>query len=464
MQTRGVVVLVLAVLVSGGVLLRLADSTPRLLDSVLRPEYAWQESYRSFDTNPFGCQAVFDLVRSSQKPPVEAVYYSPEFVFEGYADKILGYNRSLAELAKPDTLGSTPYSYVLISNELTMSEQNAQALLRSAEFGNTVFIAANRIYGYLADTLGVELTFPNQSPFPAPYELDPSSEYNRQEWGRFLQPTGQVSVLTTEARTGTAHYTVHGGHQQGYVSVFNPKRTEILGFTRDLNSETRRPNFIRIPYGAGQILLHANPILLTNYYTAHDSVNAYQRQVLSYLPTNQPVLWDESQKPDGGAAKPLLSFFMNDRSLRAAAGVFVAICLVYVLAYAKRRQRTIPVLQPNVNTTLTFIEAIAQLYFSRKAHASIGQKQITFFLDDVRNRLLLPTDKLDADFWARLAEKAEIPPERLTQLRTYIQELDRNPEIRLTETQLLELYRALQAFYRDTQRFAVHKTGTGLQN
>jgi hypothetical protein len=144
---------------------------------------------------------------------------------------------------------------------------------------------------------------------------------------------------------------------------------------------------------------------------------------------------------------------MNDRSLRAAAGVFVAICLVYLLAYAKRRQRTIPVLEPNLNTTLTFIEAISQLYFSRRAHASIGQKQVLFFLDDVRNRLLLPTDKLDADFWARLAEKAEIPAEKLERLKSYVQELDGNPDIRLTESQLLELYRALQAFYRDTQRF-----------
>jgi hypothetical protein len=58
---------------------------------------------------------------------------------------------------------------------------------------------------------------------------------------------------------------------------------------------------------------------------------------------------------------------------------------------SKRVQRPIPVIKRPQNTSLSFIETMARLYYRRHDHLDIARKRFTYFLEFLRSRYFINT-------------------------------------------------------------------------
>jgi hypothetical protein len=216
----------------------------------------------------------------------------------------------------------------------------------------------------------------------------------------------------------------------GYVNYFtkiDSTKTDILGV-----NENGKPNFIQQKIGSGTLLVHLYPEVLLNYFLVEKQNYKYTEALLSYLPRNTDKIIIKISKSQSSAGssyngesdkdpnRDFMSFIRSERNLWWALLLGLAIFGLVVLFGFKRRQRLIPVQQPIVNNTLEFAKTIGDLYFNQKNNADIANKKITYWQELVRAKYLIPTSKMETEFWDKLSKKSGADSHLLKQLESNI--------------------------------------------
>jgi hypothetical protein len=219
-----------------------------------------------------------------------------------------------------------------------------------------------------------------------------------------------------------------------------------------------KPNFVRINYGKGAFYLHCTPLAFTNYYLLHEAQKNYAEQVLNYLP-NAKTWWDEPSKTerysgDSDAFMPELAldykgpfdFILSQPSLKWAWYMIWGLVALFLVFRAKRRQRIIPVNEPNVNSSLQFVQNIGRLYFLKNNHKQLGEQKMRFFMHTLRHRFGLPTHLPKAELIPRIVQKTGIAEAHISAIFSQADYINYAGEISTDD--LIELHNALQIFYQ----------------
>lgn len=227
---------------------------------------------------------------------------------------------------------------------------------------------------------------------------------------------------------------------QVYFELYDYFQGEVLGYVDTIG----KPNFIRVPWGAGSFYVHTNPLAFTNI-SLLDSLNGdYYQKVLSFLPPNLNVVWDESQKNKLEEQKTPFRVLLQYPALRWAYLLLLVGGVLYVLFRSKREQRVIPVIRPPENRTLEFVSVVSSLYYRNRDHVGIARKRVDYFLEEVRYFYKLRTDDLNDEFVELLAERSGVPAEKVTRL-VEIMVMVRKA-VYVSEEQLLELVKYIELF------------------
>ncbi len=135
---------------------------------------------------------------------------------------------------------------------------------------------------------------------------------------------------------------------------------------------------------------------------------------------------------------------LSQPALRWALYLTLAGLLLFMVLEAKRKQRAIPVVQPPANTTLEFVDTVSKLFLRTRDHKNIADKQIHYFLDELRTRYRLDTSQLNEAFEERLAHKSGKPQADVQALVSAI----RGAQMRdtLSADELVELCRKIEGF------------------
>lgn len=303
--------------------------------------------------------------------------------------------------------------YIFVGHAFRLTEREGGRLLQWVERGNDLFVSARKFADTLLDVCALRKG--------VAYGRDTSVLLAGEDTCRYFFPEDKYCFFCPD-------------------STF---RGKVLGF-RDAPV---CPDFVVVPYGKGQVWLHANPYAFSNY-AALDSVNGdYWFKALSWLPEDKPmVLWDAYASMGREGEQSLLRVLLHYPALRVAWWLVLAVAVFYVLFRAKRRQRSIPVVRLPENGMLEFVRTVSQLYFKQKEHAVIVRKQVEFFLGEVRAVWHLPTDRLDGNFARLLAEAAGVEEERANELVRLMETVRETPKV--TEFTLRRLMDLTDAFVR----------------
>ncbi|MBP6731576.1 MAG: hypothetical protein KA149_05925 [Chitinophagales bacterium] len=396
-----------------------------VLIGVMQPtEINWTPTYSSADKIPYGN---FVLYKQLQTLFAKNEVFTSEVPFYNYVNE----------------QENQPANFIIVNNQCSADELDVNAMMNFVRDGGNVFIATNGLSAALEDSLGISIT-----------ETIAYGRLANSDSGK----TTPLYFLNPALQSGQSY-----NFKQGYVNYKIIDVDSVAKKTPVLleHYHNRLPrialgtyagedvNFARIPLGEGSFYIHSFPIAFTNYNMLKGNNNEYVAKCLSYLP-NQTVYWDEYYKPNKfRAAQTPLRYILSVPAYRWAYYVAIFSILIYVVVYARRQQRIIPIIEPFKNLSLEFARTVGTLYYQQKDHRDLAEKKMTYFLERVRNHYYLATNLTNEDFQEKLAYKSNTEKETVKEIfRIYFNYIREQRSI--NEQILIVFNAALEKFYNES--------------
>jgi len=392
-----------------------------ILLQVLSPKpINWNLSYSSDDKNPYGAYELRNQLKN---------------IFP---------SKKLEDTETPlyNTLHNNTYThtnYIIINQIFNPDKLDTKELLKFAEQGNNVFIAANFFTGNFADTLKL-----NTQNFWGIENYDTTGNVNNFT-GAFFQKDTARFYFVSKHLNPNKQYVYSKGIENTYFSNFDTSRTTILGKNSLSNNGI---NFIKIKWQKGNIFISTAPEVFSNYHFVSNN-HDYVYTCLSYLP-NQAVIWDEYYKVGNVIEQNPFRVLFNNEALLAAYYLTLLGLLIFMIIGIKRKQRIIPVLESFENTTLQFVDVVGTLYYQTGNHKNIADKKINYFLDYIRTNFQVKTNLYDDTFISRISNLSGINRDEVHKLFYYFADI--NIKTSITENELIKLNQLIEIFYKENKR------------
>jgi hypothetical protein len=322
--------------------------------------------------------------------------------------------------------------YFIVADKLILSDEDLNALLRYVDNGNQLFISAAYFDRSLMDTLQLKAAYHSTVNF-----------FDSSLFMPGMMKQTSVSFYDTLVQGSSKYGFFYFPFERKFTS-FDSSASKIISV-----NENNEPDCISFPYGNGRIFMHLHPEVFSNYFLLKKNNRKYAEQLLSYVSQNRnAVYWDDYYRMGLPPSKSFSSFgiFLKYEPLRWALWLAVAALLLYLLTGSKRRQRAVPVLEANTNSSVSFVETIGRLYLQKRDHHNIVHKMVTYFLERVRNHYYLNTSQLNREFFSSLSRKSGIAETEVKELFEYITQLQETPEI--SDLQLLELNNRMLPYFK----------------
>lgn len=377
------------------------------------------ETYRNDDKNPFGGYAAYQEV----------------IKFYGNVEPVFGDGESIEEDAgdeESDSIQTTRSLYMIIADELVLSDKDVDWIVRYVEGGNDLFMSAN----LLSNNVLRKMEIKTNQVF-ARVEEQPGNMKDTRVNIYFGKDMPEVSY--------NFYYYPFSNYFQSYVK----ESASIQG-----TNGKGQPDFIILFIGKGRLYLHLAPRAFSNYFLLTRDNMDYLHHVLNFFrPDPSVVYWDEYYKrlqderrnSRNGQNFSSLRVIMGHPFLKWAFALAVAGFLMFLFSNMKRRQRIIPKQVPPSNASVDFVETVARLYYVNKNNKNIAEKLITYFYEYVRTRYFLRNVGHGDIFVSRLAGKKGMKTEEIEELITCIRQTEMMDEV--PDEQLLKLNQLLENFY-----------------
>ncbi len=394
-----------------------------------------KKAYRQKSDQPYGTQVAYRVLEN----------YFPE-------KKLSKIIKNVADELPRDSAGGR--NYIFVGEALYLDSLSTNRLLEFVARGNTALISSK--------------TIPFDLMFHLYYEECEEAVWD--DYETLNDTSARLSLLEPALTKDPVFQYVNRNVVRPYGWHYLPDRyfcTRLpqrpLGYVND-----SLIGFAEFPYGQGRFLLHTNPIVFSNYSLLRPGAQTYAQGIWSHLEAGD-TWWDDlSQVPEAVARRrnrngqgrsdmPAedhpLTFILQQPALAWAWYLLAGMAVTWLFFRAKRRQRIIPVLPKNENSSYEFIGTIANLHFRERDFQAQSIQQMKLFLAQLRERygVVAPMDantwlpRTDDEFFRRLARLSEVPE---TQLRLIFAKYADGVQYTATEETMVDLHLAMEGFFR----------------
>ncbi len=432
MSNRSLLLLILlAIVLLGGMFYYYYESS--------QPKFDWSEvswnkkAYRQHNDQPYGTRIAYRLLES----------YFP-------GKKLRKITQNVGDELPHDSVAGR--SYVFIGEALYLDSIGTSRLLQFVAAGNTALISSKTI------------------PFDLMFHLyyHECDEIGWDDYATLSDTFARLSLIEPSLQQDPVFHFAYQNKPQNYDWHYIPERYFCSG-------QAQRPlgyvndsvvGFAEFPFGQGRFLLHTNPIVFSNYSLLRPDTRPYVEGIWSQLEAGD-LWWDDlSQVPEAVARRRNrgsrgsgleddhpLTFILQQPALAWAWYLLAGLAGAWLFFRAKRRQRIIPVLPKNENSSYEFIGTIANLHFRERNYQAQSIQQMKLFLAQLRERygVVAALDtvswlpRTDDEFFRRLAKLSEVPETQLRHLfARYADSIQQIP----TEKTMVDLHLAMEGFFR----------------
>ncbi len=365
----------------------------------------WTRTYNESHKKPYGTYILYnELQNLFTESQVEDIKNTP---YE-YFDDLYDYE---------DSTYLTTGNYLFIDHFVDTDQVSSEELLYFAEYGNNIFISSNHPPEIFKDSLS----------------FDVKNDYT-------FKGKAQLSFANKQFKNDSI--TIEKGLNNIYISEVDSSITTVLGYQKF--DTISRINFIKMKYGKGNVFIHLQPAVFTNYQLLKKDNKKYAAAALSYLPEDT-IYFDSRNKSNKELGDSIMRYILKQPALKWAWFMALITLLFFMIFNAKRKQRVVKVIKPLENTTVAFTKTIGNLYYETKDHDNLIDKKITYFLEYIRRVYYLDTQLLDEKFIKFLSLKSgkdKVETKKLIDLITYLR-----AKRECTENDLLRLNKAIEDFY-----------------
>ena len=393
-------------------------------------KHNWYETYKIDDREPYGTYVIGSLLEK----------YHPQNKFT------VNVNKPVSELLDMKNI-SSPASYVMIGENLFLDSADAQTMLKFVTGGNDVFISSLE----LPYTLTINL--PDFQCYWKGYKYDTDTTAKMNFVHSSLKEIKPYQYTYWRRDEASAYYWAY--FEPDYLCGYTNSLTRLGYFTTVTDSE--HLNFVKIPYGKGNFYFHTSPLVFTNYFLLNERAIEYAGKSLSHLRPGD-IIWDEySRVPHykgekGGRGEhgdSPLQFLLQQKSMRWAwFTMLFGVVLMYLLFRTKRKQRIIPLLEPNTNTSLEFVQTIGRLYFLQNNHRGLFRQMMRYYLSFIRNKYYLSTAKVTDELITKIAQRSKVDKEIISGIFSQYNLADKTAT-EISDKELIAFHQSLEYFYKN---------------
>lgn len=365
----------------------------------------WTQTYNESHKKPYGTYILYnELQNLFTKSQVEDIKNTPYEYFDDLYDF-------------EDSTYLTTGNYLFIDRFVDTDQVSSEELLYFAKDGNNIFISSNYPPEIFKDSLN----------------FDVKNDYD-------FKGKSQLSFANKQFKNDSI--TIEKGLNNIYISEVDSSITTVLGYQKF--DSISRINFVKMKWGKGNIYIHLQPAVFTNYQLLKKDNRKYAAAALSYLPEDT-IYFDSRNKSNKELGDSIMRYILKQPALKWAWFMALITLMFFMFFNAKRKQRVVKVIKPLENTTVAFTKTIGNLYYETKDHDNLIDKKITYFLEYIRRVYYLDTQLLDEKFIKFLSLKSgkdKVETKKLIDLITYLR-----AKRACTENDLLRLNKAIEDFY-----------------
>ena len=286
-------------------------------------------------------------------------------------------------------------------------------MLDFVEKGNNIFIVSSDLSGELAKKLGLTVGF-------------------------FYNSNQYTKLLLVNKKFKKTFYFRKKLFLRKFSEISDTAQFVVLG----LNTKINNANFIKKKIGKGNIFINLQPLAFTNYHILYSDYK-YVANTFSYLP-DYDIVWDSYNKPYNRVIGTPLEYILSQKALKFAYYILIFSLLLYMISEFRRKQRAIPVITPPKNDTLDFVKTIAYLNLYKKDYTNISKEMIKIFLEKIREKYFVKTNKIDDEFFRILSEKTGKSQADIQDLFNFIFMIKNKEQI--SKEELIELNNKIENF------------------
>lgn len=367
---------------------------------------SWFPSYDARDKIPLGGFVFDKLLKESVGEEITEMPFPP---FES--------------LKNPELRGT----YLFINNSLDFDKAEIKSLFQWIEKGNSVFISGNHIAENLLDSLNLK--------------MKSSIIFDQIN-------TEPLVNLSNENFKSDTPYHLKKDFDTRYFSQIDTLSNVVLGvsdiYTGELKMKSPKVNFIKMPIGKGELFLHAQPEIFSNFFLLDGDNAKHTSEVLSYINNGNHIYLDYYYKSGKHINISPLRVLLSNKYFKWAYYFTLIGVLLFILFEGKRKQKSVPIVKPLENKTYEYTRTIAGMYLDKTQHHKIAQKQISLFLEYVRTQLRIPTDNINSRFFKAISDKSGNSEENTLSLFTQIEKIENQSNT--TAAEVLELHKSISAY------------------
>ena len=399
----------------------------------------WNEHFIRDSKDPYGSEVIFQLLD------------------QHFGDSSLQIVQN--ELSKDLPLEESTLNYLFLGDGMLIDTSEIDHLLEFVANGNTAMLIAREFPWNLFD----------QIYYAACDEFIWFDLYDYLDTIALVGPIHEVETLPDPVRVRYVNDKRLRYYRWSYLTsnLFCESAQQAVKIGRQQEKGT---NFAKFPYGDGVFYIHTTPLAFSNYNMRTKGNLDYASWVFSHLPSNQKTYWDAAHQIEAEIVRNMneaddateeesgnrfdkdgpLRYILSQPALAWAWYLGLAMAILFIAFRAKRRQRIIPVLPQNENTSLEFIQAISRLALKNKDHRQIALMHWRSFQQEIRNTYHLTLGNNEALFCKKLAQLAEVPEATIQEILNQQKGIQRATTIEAK--QLLTFHQALDRFYQKSKK------------
>ena len=309
--------------------------------------------------------AMLIFLEANQKDPVN--WYPSYSITDKIPQGTFVFYESLEKVAKVEQVNIPPFefledttttgTYFFLNASVGIDAAELNKLLKWVEKGNTAVISASYISYPLLDTLKI------------------TNDQKIRKNG--LENIPQYNFANKDLRR-EKYYEFNRDHTLEYFDSLNGKQQKVLGIAKvkDDNSvqNDSLANFVESKFGEGRFLLHSSPQAFTNYFLLEGENFEYAEKFLAYLDLQETIYWDNHYKNGKIIHTSPLYILLSNRYFKWAYYFVIIATILFIFFEGKRKQKSIPVVDPLRNQTYDYTRTIAGMYLDQKDYRTIAQK------------------------------------------------------------------------------------------